>query len=206
MESVYSTNSIKALNRRICSGETGILYQHGLRHVDVLVECLELENGNTVQTPRTDNVKDVNRVWLESEKLSKYRHHVARCVFFSQDRADNIRCDRAVPKNVRSFTTQPLRIETTCSVLEGERQWIQVFGFGDKSLEVTVFSDSDWTGNKEMRKSSSAGVALVRRPFFERVHKKTEDHRQKQSFPAGGAPEPQGGVTVGSRWVRRLSH
>ena len=29
--------------------------------------------------------------------------------------------------------------------------------------EVTVFSDSDWAGDKETRKSSSAGVALVGR-------------------------------------------
>ena len=71
-----STKSIKALNRRICWGETGILYQHGLRHVDVLVESLGLENGNTVQTPMVDDVKDDNPVWLDSEQISKYRSHV----------------------------------------------------------------------------------------------------------------------------------
>ena len=39
-----STDSEKSL------GETGILYQHDPRHVDVLEESLGLENGNTVQT------------------------------------------------------------------------------------------------------------------------------------------------------------
>ena len=51
-----STKSIKALNRRLCWGETGILYQHDPRHV--LVESLGLENGDTVQTRIIDDVKD----------------------------------------------------------------------------------------------------------------------------------------------------
>ena len=32
---------------------------------------------------------------------------------------------------------------------ERERQWIQVFEFGNMSSEVTVVSDSDWAGDKE---------------------------------------------------------
>ena len=55
LESVYpikasiigagSTQSIKALNRKTCWGETGTLYQHDPRHVDVLVVSQGLENG-----------------------------------------------------------------------------------------------------------------------------------------------------------------
>ena len=40
------------------------MYQHDPRHVDVLVESLGLGNGNTVQTPTVDDVKDDNPVWL----------------------------------------------------------------------------------------------------------------------------------------------
>ena len=83
-----STRSMQALNRRICLEETGISYQHDSRHVDILVESLGLENGNTVQTPMIDDVKDENPVWLDSEQISKYRSHVARCFLSSQNRAD----------------------------------------------------------------------------------------------------------------------
>ena len=44
------------------------------------------------------------------------------------------------------------------------------------SSEVTVLSDSDWAGDKETRKSSSAGVTLLGPTPFESVSKKTEDH------------------------------
>ena len=61
LESVYpikasfigasSAKSIRVLSRRLCRGETGILYQHDPRHVDFLIESLALENGNAVQKP-----------------------------------------------------------------------------------------------------------------------------------------------------------
>ena len=79
-----SAQSIKALNRRIRWGETGIVYQHDPRHVDVLVESLGLENGNTIQTLIADDVNDENPVWLDPGQTSKYRSHVASCYFTSQ--------------------------------------------------------------------------------------------------------------------------
>ena len=48
---------IKALIRRVCWRVTEILYQHDPRHVDVLVESLRFETGNTLQTPIVDDVK-----------------------------------------------------------------------------------------------------------------------------------------------------
>ena len=51
--------------------------------------------------------------------------------------------------------------------------------------EVTVFSDSDWAGDKESRNLSSAGVALVGQHLLEAYTKKAEkaspEAVQKQS-------------------------
>ena len=41
-----------------------------------------------MQTPIVDDVKDENPVRLDPDQISKYRSHVARCLFLSQDRAD----------------------------------------------------------------------------------------------------------------------
>ena len=40
------------------------------------------------------------------------------------------------------------------------------------SSEVTVFSESDWVGDKETRKSSSVEVAVVGRPFLKAYSRK----------------------------------
>ena len=102
----------KALNRRLCWGETRILYYHDPRHVDVLVESLGLENGNTVQTQTIDDVKDENPVWLDADQIGLQ----------PRQGRQNVRRERAVPENVRSFTTQHFQIEATRSVLEGRER------------------------------------------------------------------------------------
>ena len=129
-----------------------------------------------------DCVKDENPVQLDPEQFCKHRSHVARCLFFSQDTADTtiavneLRQQMSDPSQHRFF-----QIKATRSVLEGrERQWMQVFEFGDMSSEVTVFSGSDWAGDKETRKSSSAGGRARGTTPDESVYKKTEDHRQRQ--------------------------
>ena len=186
MESVYpikasiigasSTESINALNRRICWGETMILYQHDPRHLDVLVESLGLENGNTVQTTKIDDVKDENLLWLDSEQISKYKYHVARCLFLSQDRADrtfatNELCQIMSDPSQHSFTA----VKWLVRYLKGERQWIQVFEFGEMSSEATVFSDSDWAGDKR-------NEAIVMRGSVGR-HLLKEHSRKRRSSP-----------------------
>ena len=133
---------------------TRTFYQHDPRHVDVLVESLVLGNGNTVQTPIVDDVQDDNPVLLD-------RSHVARCLFFIQDRADmtfavNGECQ---------ITTQLHQVEASRSVLEGR---------GDGFLRFRLC----WRQrNEEIIKR---GSRARRTTLVESVHKKTEDHRQNQ--------------------------
>ena len=67
-------------------GETGTCINLIPRHVEVLVESLGLENGNRVQAPTVDDVKDENPVWLDPVQISKCESHLARCLCLSQDR------------------------------------------------------------------------------------------------------------------------
>ena len=57
----------------------------------------------------------------------------------------------------QSFT----RLKRPARYLKHERQWGQVFRYEKMSEEVTAFTDSDWAGFKETRKSSSAGVVML---------------------------------------------
>ena len=161
--SYRSSKSIKTLNRRLHWEERGIMYQHDPRHVDVLVKDLGLEHGNSVQTPAAPGALEEE----ESEPLSQDQHHryrsrVARCLFLSQDRADktfivNELCQKMSNPNQQSLG----RLKRLARYLKRERQWGQVFEHGAMTKDLTVFTDSDWAGCKETRKSSSAGVLML---------------------------------------------
>ena len=157
-----SQESIKTLNMRLHWGNEGIVYQHDPRHVDVLVRELGLENGNTVQTPAAPSAAEEE----ESEALDqvqnhRYRSQVARCLFLSQDRADITFIVNELCQTVSNPTQLSLaKLKRLTRYLKRERQWGQVFKYEKAVAEVTMFTDSDWAGCKETRKSSSAGVAM----------------------------------------------
>ena len=101
---------------------------------------------------------------MDLEQISKNRFHVARCLFLSQDRADitfavDELCQKMSDPTQHSFA----KLNGLVRYLKGGRKWTQVCKVGDMSLEVIVFSDSDWAEDKETRESSSAGVSLVGR-------------------------------------------
>ena len=88
-------------------GETGTLYQHDPRHVDVIVKSLVFENE--------EHNANTNSSRCERRESSAVRPRSNLQVLIScgqmhvpqprQGRHD-IRRERAVPENVRSFTTQ----------------------------------------------------------------------------------------------------
>ena len=83
-------------------------------------------------------------------------------MFLSQDRADitfivNELCQKMSNPSQQSFT----RLKRLARYLKHERQWRQVFKYEKIGEEVTAFTDSDWAGCIETRKSSSAGVVML---------------------------------------------
>ena len=111
----------------------------------MLAKGFGLEHGNSVQTLATPDVMEEE----ESEPLS-------------QDRADitfivNELCQKISSPNQQSLA----KLKRLARYLKRERQWRQVFEYGKMAEELAPFTDSDWAGCKETRKSSSAGVLML---------------------------------------------
>ena len=167
MTSVYPTKA-KIMSyetpKSIKTGESEELFISMIPDtLTLLVKDLGLEHGNSVQTPATPDVMEEE----ESEPLSQVQHQqcrsqVARCLFLSQDRADvtfivNELCQKMSSPNQQSLA----KLKRLSRYLKRERQWGHVFEYGKMAEELAVFTDSDWAGCKETRKSSSAGVLML---------------------------------------------
>ena len=121
----------------------------------------------------------------ESEPLSQVQHQqcrsqVARCLFLTQDRADmtfivNELCQKMLSPNQQSLAN----LKRLARYLKRERQWRLVFEYGKLAEELTAFTDSDWAGCKETRKSSSAGVPMLG-GHHESTQTKAEGHCKEQ--------------------------
>ena len=84
-------------------------------------------------------------------------------MFVLQSRSSGlyIHCERVMSKNVKPHATERAKLKRLVRHLKRERQWRQVFSYRRMVEEVTTFSDSDWAGCQETRKSSSASVILL---------------------------------------------
>ena len=128
-------------------------------------------------------MKDDEPEPLSGTEHSNYRSHVARCLFSSQVRADipfiiNELCLKMSDPTHRSLA----KLKRLVRYLKRERQRGQVFSCGRMVEEVTTFSDSDWAGCKETRKSPSAGmILLLSRSHVEKsIHTQATYHCKEQ--------------------------
>ena len=158
-----STESIRALNRRLHWEKRGIVYQHDPRHVDVLVKALGLEHGNSVQTPATQDATEEEPEPLDQVQRSRYKSQVATCVFLRQNRAYvtlfvNESCQRMPTPTQQGLEKLKRRVR----YLKCERQWeasAQLWKNGRRGDDIV---GQRLGGCKETRMSSSAGVILLR--------------------------------------------
>ena len=102
-----------------------MVYQHDPRHVDVLVKGLRVEHGNSVQTPAVHGVTDEGPEPADQMPPSKNRSQVARCLFFSQNRAD-----MTSVVNVVTAHEDTSKLKRPVNCLERERQLRRIFSRG----------------------------------------------------------------------------
>ena len=107
-----------------------------------------------------------------------------------QDVCSSVKIERDITFRVNEFCQRMsnhmqqslAKMKWLVSYLKRERQWEQQFEYGGMVEEVATFSDSDWAGYKETRKSSSAGVILLAVPTL-------KAHTRKQHIVARSSAE-----------------
>ena len=74
----------------------------------------------------------------------------------------NIHLERVEPEDVKSHSAESCQVEEARQIPETrEAVGTSVLNTGKTVEAVTTFTDSDWAGCKETRKSSSAGVVML---------------------------------------------
>jgi hypothetical protein len=201
----HDSRSVRLLNRVIEWDSAGIKYEPDLRHAEIVIQQLELEDKYPLSTPGTRwSPKDVSEhdlQELEPEKASNYRALVARCNYLSQDRSDI----RFAVKELCRKMSKPRNIDWDQLVrfgryLRGRMRVVTEFNYQKDWKIMDVWSDTDHAGCLETRKSTSGGVMI----FGSHVIKQWATTQGVVSLSSGEA-EYYGCVRAGSQALGMMS-
>ena len=154
---------LKIRNRIIRYTQNGIELEADLRHAELIVSQLGLTESKELTCPAADEIKrDDDDEVLNAEYTTQYKSIVARANYLSTDRPD---IQFAVKKLATSMSTPTNRNwqerKRLGRYLKGKPRLIIKYNWQDPITVLTSFSDSDWAGDRKLRKSTSGGVITI---------------------------------------------
>ena len=157
---------VKILNRIIqWHGSEGIKYEADPRHIEITVEQLKLKDAKPVSSP---GIKEEGRTQPDSEdkldekETSQYRAIVASCNSIAPDRPDIAYAVKEFARHMASPTRGDWqRLKRFGRYLVGKPRLQQVYQWQNEQALLKVYSDADWAGCKESRKSTTGGCIQI---------------------------------------------
>ena len=156
---------LKVLNRIIRYTESGIELEADLRHAELIIKQLGLENAKELSNPSAEEVKrEDDEVELNAHYTTQYKSIVARANYLASDRPDiqfavkKLATSMSKPNNANWHELKRLG-----RYIKGKPRAIQIFKssrLGDNNGILNAFSDSDWAGCRRSGKSTSGGCIM----------------------------------------------
>ena len=159
--------SLKILNRSIIVNdeEDCLEVEADAKHVQKMLEDLNLENARSADTPRNKMSAEEARAVEESPVLNKekqtlFRSATMRGAYLSQDRVDITEAVKCLSRAMASPREGHLeQLKRFARYLKGRpRCSIQYFRQDPRSARIICHTDSDWAGEAITRRSTSGMV------------------------------------------------
>jgi hypothetical protein len=156
---------IRILNRVVYWTKEGIKYEPDQRHAEIAIKLAGVEGKKSVSTPGckpTDEKDEENHdVMLERKHATKYRAITARTNYLTQDRLD---IKYAVKELCRHMALPRKRdwrkLMRLCKYLIGRERFVVRLDYQDIVSKLDVWTDTDYAGCRETRKSTSGGLIM----------------------------------------------
>ena len=157
---------VKILNRIITwDGKQGIIYEADPRHVEIVVDQLQLDDAKLVTTPGTKEegrTQEGMDTGLDPERASRYPALVARCNYLALGRPDVAFSVNELARRMATPTAGDwLRLKRFGRYLKGRPRLQQTFEWQAARTIMKTFSDADWAGRKQTRRSTTGGCITI---------------------------------------------
>ena len=160
------SQEFKVLNRIISwHGHRGLAYEADPRHAELVVQHRDLTEAKAVSTPgtreegRTQEDRDEK---LNDKDSTKYRAVIARCNYLSPDRPDISYAVKELARAMSAPTRGDMtRLKRLGRYLKGKPRLQQWFLWQPVQSIMITYSDADWAGCKQTRKSTTGGCIMI---------------------------------------------
>jgi hypothetical protein len=154
---------VKILNKIVRWTDEGIELEADPRHAELVVRELGLEKATASKTAGVKaNREEEEEEELSREEARRYRAVAARLNYLAPDRVD---IGYSVKEAARSMAKPRVadwdKLKRIGRYLVGRPRLVSKFAWQRDTRMVTTYSDSDWAGCAESRKSTSGGIVMI---------------------------------------------
>ena len=158
---VGEKESGKFLGRHIRCVRGGIEWEADARHVESLVEELDLRLCKDADTPgvKADEVEEQGP--MTNADASRFRRGAAKVNYITADRPDLAYASKELSRCMSSPKNgDEIKLKILVRYLHRYPRWITFYAWRSPTVGLYVYTDSDWGGCTRTRKSTSGGVIL----------------------------------------------
>ena len=159
------SQEVRVPNRIVTWEQEGIGYEADPRHVEVILEELGLNSCSIVGTPGTSSegrTKEEDKELVNPDESTRYRALVARVNYLSLDRADiSFSVQELVKSMAKPCRGDLVRFKRLGRYLAGRPRMQVMFRWQGAQQVMVGYTDADWPGDKDSRKSTSGGCITI---------------------------------------------
>ena len=162
----HQLKQVKILNRIVTWDEKrGLGYEADPRHAELIKQQLALDEAKPVSTPGT---KEEGRTTtdheepLDEDQATRYRAFTARCNYLSPDRPDVSFAVKELARNMANPRRGDwIRLKRLGRYFVGNTRLQQWFEWQPSQRTITAYTDADWAGCRETRRSTTGEVITI---------------------------------------------
>ena len=153
-------DEVTFLGRHIRWTGSGIEIEADPKHVKILLREWGMEDCNPCDNPIDNEPQSVEEP-IAAGQATLFRRAVARLNYLGHDRPDlNVASRLMAMRMANPRKGDEAMVKRTLRYLKGQPRSVYKYGWGDGIGDLVVYTDSDWAGDKEKRRSTSGGVIL----------------------------------------------
>ena len=162
----HQKQEIRVLNRTIRWSPDGIEYEPDQRHAEIIIKEMGVEGSKPSACPGAAETPEEARVMAASPEMASsdataFRGLAARLNFLAQDSPIlQFAAKKVSEKMARPREADWLKLTRAAKYLVGAPRLIQIFQWQELPHRLHTFTDSDWAGDRETRKSTSGGAVV----------------------------------------------